>query len=231
MESTHPRVKTAHVTIRYTAAVDDVVLDHLVPPRRRLRFVDPLGLEPMVMRDEAKLDRARDDVRDARLELVREWLLVEERPRVLELAVELVLELAHAADRAVDVAVPREHENRRVCAALERRGVRACRGRAHGPANGDVGARNGVLFVAPWYLRSDIRERGRFAVAFMGEAEDRMQCKLRAGGGRQGRCMLQDDGSALTTMTSTRIRYRAAVCILTSSGALEGGEDECGRWA
>ena len=55
--------------------------------------------------------------RHARLEIVRERLLVQEQPRVLEVFVEPVLQPPNAPHRVVNVAIAREHEDDRVGAA------------------------------------------------------------------------------------------------------------------
>lgn len=72
--------------------------------------------------------------RNARLELVAKLLLVQQDPGILELPIEPVLGLPHALQHPVQVAVPRQHEHRRVRALLssERYGVCRVGGRCRG---------------------------------------------------------------------------------------------------
>lgn len=57
---------------------------------------------------------ARDYEQDhgAPLELIRERLLIQKHPRIVELFVELVLHFSYTADYAVQVRIPREHNER-----------------------------------------------------------------------------------------------------------------------
>ena len=48
---TYARVEAAHIPVRDAAAVDDVVRDHLVTPGLCALLVDPVGLEPVFVRD------------------------------------------------------------------------------------------------------------------------------------------------------------------------------------
>ena len=58
--------------------------------------------------------------RHARLEIIRERLLVQEQPRVLEILVEPVLQPPDAPHRVIDVAIAREHEDDRVRLAFHK---------------------------------------------------------------------------------------------------------------
>ena len=64
----------------------------------------------------------------APLEFYREWLLVKENPRVVAVAVEPVLHLAHGVYRAVDVRVARKHDERRIRTVAQRGSQRGCAG-------------------------------------------------------------------------------------------------------
>ena len=194
--------------VRDTASIDDVVLDHLVPPSLCLLFVYPVWLVPVIVRYLAKRRLGGDDITHASrtnansvrssesnllrgsatartrahapLELFRERLLVEERPGVAELAVEAVFELTDALERALDVAVAGEHEERRVCAP----GYVVCR---------HWGRRVGVEFLLRDIWRaldggppSEAADRGRLAILLMREAENRMESNLTTWVKREG---------------------------------------------
>ena len=113
MPEEEARVEAAHVAVGQAAAIDDVVLLHLLARRGCLLLVDPVWLDPVLARNEAKFSGAANDVgetavprvgvgkwtrvrSDAPLELVREGLVIEEDVRVLVLAIEAVLDVAHA---------------------------------------------------------------------------------------------------------------------------------------
>lgn len=55
---TYSRVETAHVPVRNTASIDDVLRYHRITAGLGLLFVDRVGLEPVVVGDDAKLDLA-----------------------------------------------------------------------------------------------------------------------------------------------------------------------------
>ena len=63
--------------------------------------------------------RTRRRQRDARLKLVREWLLVEENVRVTEAFVEAVFHLFNALHHTLNVGIAREHDDRRVGSAIQ----------------------------------------------------------------------------------------------------------------
>lgn len=106
-------------------SVDDIVSDHILSRRLGLVFINPVRLVPVVVGNQAKFDRRVRKLSnppgsamslvcqctilgtDARLESLRELLLVEEDVWILELLVEPVLELLHTADDSVEVAVAR----------------------------------------------------------------------------------------------------------------------------
>ena len=102
---------------------------HLLPVVLILLLVDPLGRVPVLAANQAKAHLAARKLAHALLELERERHLVEERPRVVVFVVELCLERVHAHDYALQVAVPRQHQQR--C-------VRQPRRRVHRRADRDV---------------------------------------------------------------------------------------------
>ena len=129
------RVEPAHIAVRQATTVNDVVLLHLLARRGRLLLVDPVRLDPVLARDEAEFSGAANDVgepavprvsvgkwtrvrSDAPLELLGEGLVIEEDVRVLVLAVEAVLDVAHALYRAVQIRVAREDDERRARAVV-----------------------------------------------------------------------------------------------------------------
>ena len=63
--NTYARVEAAHIPVRYAASVDDVVRNHLLAPRARAVLIDPVGLEPVVVRDLGEGDLALDHVAQA----------------------------------------------------------------------------------------------------------------------------------------------------------------------
>jgi len=108
MWTTHPRIETAHIPVWNAASVDDLIPHHVRTGCRSLRFVDPVWLVPMVMGNQAEFHRSICYVPDHTLELIAEWLLVEEDIRVPVLLIEPILHLLHAARNARQVAVSRE---------------------------------------------------------------------------------------------------------------------------
>ena len=56
--------------------------------------------------------------RDALLELIREWLLVEEDIGIAEALVKAILHLFNAPCCAIDVAIARKHDDRCICSTI-----------------------------------------------------------------------------------------------------------------
>ena len=122
-----------------------------------------------------KRTRQRAKGRDVRFELFRERLLVEKKPRVPELPVEPVLKPPDTLHRIVQVAVAREHEQRRVRAPRQERvGVPRAQLPRHVVLVRDGPRGSG----APRELRRDVLEGCRAAIVFVREAEDRVQADL-----------------------------------------------------
>ena len=144
---THARVEPTHIPVGDAAAIDGSLFDHCVPTGRGLLFVDPVRLEPVLVRYLTELDLTTDDVAksprttnvsaysakpgtrpialhppaergrewgNVPFELIRERLLVQEHPRILELPIEPILRFPHALQHAIQVTIPREHKHCRV---------------------------------------------------------------------------------------------------------------------
>ena len=59
---TYARVEPTHIPVGDAAAIDGSLLDHCVPTGRGLLFVDPVRLEPVLVRYLAEFDFTTDDV-------------------------------------------------------------------------------------------------------------------------------------------------------------------------
>jgi hypothetical protein len=86
-------------------AIDNLVLVHLLARRRSPLLVDRVGLEPVVVRDEAKLGLVIRERVYCVLELGREGLLIEEDVRVTKFAVKFCFELRQTLHDAAEVTV------------------------------------------------------------------------------------------------------------------------------
>ena len=95
-------------------AINNIVLNHLIPASFRLVLINPIRLVPMVMWNLLEDSLPRDNVPNPVLEVVREWLFVEEHPGVLVLVIEPVLQLTYTPQSTFSVTVPRQHQKRSV---------------------------------------------------------------------------------------------------------------------
>ena len=111
----------------------------------------------------------------ALFKVIRERLLVQKDPRIPEIPVETVLEPPHAADRVVDIAVTREHEDGRIGAL-----ARVVRGRVR-VIGVVVRVRDGRWCGVgrPREAAGELGDGSRAAVRFVGEAENRVYANLR----------------------------------------------------
>jgi len=105
------RVEAAHVTVWYTASVDDIVLDHVIAGSGGPGLVDRGGLKPMFTRDLTILCFRAGNFCCQLFKVLGEWFLVQEDIIVHELFVESIFHLFHAIKYSGQVAIPCQNDD------------------------------------------------------------------------------------------------------------------------
>lgn len=102
------RLEATHVTITLGVAVDDLASLHVLSDLLCLILVDPLGVGPVLLRNQAVVGGAGNERGGDLLEGLVEWLVVQEDPVVVEAAVEAILNLADRASDFPNIAIASE---------------------------------------------------------------------------------------------------------------------------
>lgn len=107
-----PRVKAAHIAVAHAPNVRHlrVIRFHLFQVMIVLALINPHRRVPLLVADHSEADLRTREIAHLLLELVGEWHLVEERPRIIVLMVERCLELAHRYLDTRELTVAREYE-------------------------------------------------------------------------------------------------------------------------
>lgn len=89
------RVETTHIPVWYTSCVYDTLSHHLQTAVSSFFFVNPVRLIPMFSRYLAKRYWGISKYGYTLFEIVCEWLLVEQHPRIFVVSIKAVLHLSY----------------------------------------------------------------------------------------------------------------------------------------
>ncbi len=104
----------AHVSVADGIAVDDLLLLHLLTHLGSLVLVNPLWERPVLLGNLAILGFTGHEGSCHFLELVVEFLVIEEDPIVVELAIETILNMANGFGNLPDVGIAGEGDKSRI---------------------------------------------------------------------------------------------------------------------
>jgi hypothetical protein len=105
---------SAHVTVALGITIDDLALKHILTNVGGLLLVDPIGVGPMFLRNQAVPSFSRDQAGGDLLESIIKFVVVQENPVVVVAAVESVLNLTNGASNLPDVRVASKRDESRV---------------------------------------------------------------------------------------------------------------------
>lgn len=101
------RLIAAHVSIALGATVDNFLPIHFLASIGRLILVDPVGIGPVLLRDQAIVSRAGDQRGGQLFEILVKLLVIQEHPIVVVITVESVLDGSDGLDQIPKVGVAR----------------------------------------------------------------------------------------------------------------------------
>lgn len=146
------------------------------------------------------------EIDDALLELICEWLFIEEDVGVTEALVEAVFHLFDALRDAVDIPIARQHDDGRVCSAIQRKRW------LEWPV---ILIWDRILRLVCILLITEEAVDGRgIAISLVRHGKNEMECKLKRGQKLYEIC----EATEHTKTTRTKTKYLQGVIIVEYRG-------------
>lgn len=228
------RLVTAHVSIALRVAVDDLLLAHVVAHLLRLVLVDPFGVRPVLVGDDAVMRVSGNQRRGDLLELVVELLVVQEDPVVVVIPVETVLDLSNGLGDVPHIGVACQGDKCRIH-AVRRRSASACGGMI-GVLPGGLLARGrhigyegvvGAAFMLRGQLGANVVGDGDCS---SGDEEEKRQSLSKSASRQQQFCLAIWLPYQLTAAASRMYRIYLGPDDIVSKASVRGRPMEAGIW-